>query len=151
MEEYMKSSAFVVMFMGVVSVIFAGTLTISSTAIARTLTVVGIIVDKVGDNATTFNGTKYITEGTDEEITSRYYELGTEFDKQSGIQPGDPVTFVFGNNSNVTIPYTGEYKNPGADAVLDEVFHPLGEPEDRICWFTVRQGGVIILQTHYVC
>ena len=121
-------------------------------AFFSTLTVVSIIEDRVGDNATTFNGSKYIIEGTDEEIASRYYELGTEFDRQSAIQPGDPVTFMFRNNSNITIPYTGEYKNAGADAVLNQVFHPLGEPGDRICWYTLRAStGEIIRQTHFVC
>jgi hypothetical protein len=146
-----------------VSLFFAGTLIVSPATFARTLEVRSIFMQQPGDNATAFNGTSQILEGTDEEIASQYYKLGEEFDKKTGIKPGDPVTFIFRNNSNVTIPYTGEYKNPASDYILRDILnsnatvpalddtirsivHPLGEPGDTICWIVGPD-----IQTHFVC
>jgi hypothetical protein len=128
-----------------ISVVFSATLTVSSAAFARTLTVQSIFLNPSGDNATALNGTKYILEGTDEEIASQYYKLGEEFDKKTGIKKGDPVTFMYKNES-VTIPYTGEYKNPAADELLDKVLVPIGKPGDDICWLYGED-----LQMHFVC
>jgi hypothetical protein len=129
-------------------IIFAGTLTVSSPAFAPTLTVQSIFLNPSGDNATSLNGTKYILNGTAEEIASQYYRLGEEFDKKAGIKPGDPVNFIFENNTSMTIPYTGEYKNPASDALVEtaNITIPVGSEGDTICWVSGPK-----VQRHFVC
>jgi hypothetical protein len=128
-------------------IMFAGTITVSSPAFAATLTVQSIFLNPSGDNATALNGTKYILNGTDQEVSSQYYKLGEEFDKKAGIKPGDPVNFVFENNTSVTIPYAGEYKNPASDALIENAITiPVGEQGDTICWISGPR-----IQRHWVC
>jgi hypothetical protein len=85
-----------------------------------------IFQKQTGGNKTTFNGTIYSVRhnltGTIGEVTDQYYKLGQEFDKKSRIKLGDPVTFVFRNNSKFTIPYTGNYKNPISEGFLEDIF-----------------------------
>ena len=109
--------------------------------IDQNITVLSLFVDENG----MINGTEHKLNGTKEEITNQYYKLGEEFDKKAGIKLGDPVTFMFKNNSAVTIPYQGKYKNPGAEALLNEVV-PLGEEGDILCWYYSSTR-----QTHWVC
>jgi hypothetical protein len=41
-----------------------------------------IFINPTGDNSTALNGTRYILNGTDDEIRKEYYVLGEEFNKQ---------------------------------------------------------------------
>jgi hypothetical protein len=115
------------------------------------LSIEEIFEKQTGGNNTTFNGTKYSIvhnlTGTIGEITDQYYKLGQEFDKKSGIKPGDPVTFVFRNNSIFTVPYTGNYKNPIAEDLLEDIFSPLDGP--RPCWITVETTTGLVVQRHF--
>jgi hypothetical protein len=69
------------------------------------------------------------------------------------------VTFTFRNNTNVTVPYAGAYKNSASEELLNDalngttpmaaakVIHiPIGSPGDTICWISGPN-----IQTHYVC
>ncbi|HEX7141483.1 MAG TPA: hypothetical protein VF222_03290 [Nitrososphaeraceae archaeon] len=124
-----------------ISIFFATASTVSPAAFAQNLTIFSLFVNETGG----ISGTEHILEGTNEELTNQYYKLGEEFDKKTGIKPGDPVTFVFKNNSAVTIPYPGKYKNVVAEDFLREVI-PLGGDRDFICWYYSSTQ-----QTHWVC
>jgi hypothetical protein len=47
----------------------------------------------------------------------------------AGVKPGDSLGFMFKNNTVITIPYTGEYKNPAAEQILNDVLIPLDQKE----------------------
>jgi hypothetical protein len=116
-----------------------------------TLPIDEIFEKQTTGNKTTFNGTVYTTvhnlTGTIEQITNQYYKLGQEFDKKSGIKPGDLVTFVFRNNSKFTIPYTGNYKNPLSEDLLKDIFWPLDGSHP--CWVTVETTNGEVIQIHH--
>jgi hypothetical protein len=129
------------------SLFLIGISVVPTATFGRTLTVQSIYLYPLGDNATsTLNGTRYIINGTDEQIANKYYELGEDFDKQVGVKVGDPVKFIFKNGSAVTVSYTGEYRNPASEQLLRDVLVPLGEPGDIICWTDEPD-----LEIHYVC
>jgi hypothetical protein len=98
-----------------ISIFFAIASTWSPAAFAQNLTIFSLFVNGG------ISGTEHILEGTNAELTNQYYKVGDEFDKKTGIKPGDPVTFVFNNNSAVNIPYPGKYKNVVAEDFLREV------------------------------
>lgn len=143
----------------VLSLFVVGTLGVS-VALAKTLTVTSFFLNQTGGNGTGFNGTSQTLEGTDEEIASQYHKLGEEFDKKSSVKSGDPVTFIFRNNTNVTIPYSDTYKNSASDELLNDALNGttpvdadkpevdvgLGEPGDMICWIDNPK-----VKKHFVC
>jgi hypothetical protein len=110
-----------------------------------------IFVKQTGGNKTIFNGTISRTAhnltGTIGQIADQFYKLGEEFDKKTGIKPGDPITFQFRNNSRVTIPYTGSYKNPLVEDFLKDILVPLdgGSP----CWVYLETSDGIPVQRHF--
>jgi hypothetical protein len=66
----------------------------------------------------------------------------------AGVKPGDSLGFMFKNNTVITIPYTGEYKNPAAEQILNDVLIPLGSEGDELCWIDEPDWNI---QWHWVC
>jgi hypothetical protein len=65
----------------------------------------------------------------------------------AGVKPGDSLGFML-NNTVITIPYTGEYKNPAAEQILNDVLIPLGSEGDELCWIDEPDWNI---QWHWVC
>lgn len=108
----------------ILSVFAAGTLGVSI-ASAKTLKLTSIFVNnQTGGNVTTFNGTTQTFEGTDEELASIYFNALEGYERKLNfVEPGEPVTFVFRNNTNVTVPYSGTYRISESEALLNEVLN----------------------------
>lgn len=111
--------------------------------------------------ALTFNGTSQTFEGTDEELASIYFKMLEGYEKKLHfVKPGEPVTFVFRNNTNVTVPYSGTYKISESEALLNDAINgttPLSDTNkiiniptvsysDEICWISSEY-----FEQHWIC
>jgi hypothetical protein len=145
----MKSKYFLIPIIAA-SLFIVGISAVATTTTARTLEIQTIFINPTGDNSTALNGTRYILNGTDDEIRKQYYVLGEEFNKQGNTTAGDSIMFIFKNGSTVTETYTGKYRGPGADQLIEDVTEdvtiPIGEPGDKICWVDTPH-----VKTHWVC
>ncbi len=121
----------------------------SSIVLGKTVEVRREFVTANQDNSTIFNGTTVKLKGTDEEIINRYVELGEEFDSKTGIQQNDPITFVFRNNSNVTVPYNG-YENIASMELIKEALESGSTDASGVCLLYYERDGHI-WQHHYLC
>ena len=132
-------------------ILIAVSLFVASNVFAQNLTVNSIFIDPTAASEKIPNVTTQLLKGTPEEIASEYYKLGEEFNKKAGLKIGDSVTYIYKNNSKLTIPYKGEYKTLAAEKLLEDVFIPLGGEGDDICWITISEGDKVIYQSHYIC
>jgi hypothetical protein len=114
-------------------------------ASAQNLTLSSIFVKENPDNTTSYNGTIHTLEGTDEEIIKQYYELADEMDKKLVTKPSE-VTFVFQNNTNMTIPYD-EYKSTPPEEFIDQIMSIKKLPGG--CWIW-REGPQGLQEWHWV-
>jgi hypothetical protein len=131
----------------VITLLFVVDLTLSS-ASAKNVTVTNLFVKVAPNGTTTFNGTANNLTGTDEEITNQYFELGEQFSKKVGTDSKEPVTYIFKNNTRITVPFEG-YKSVASDALIKDV---LKEPEAiRVCWMISEGRDGRIHQQHFVC
>jgi hypothetical protein len=131
----------------ILSVFATGILGVS-VAFAKTLKLTSIFVNnQTGGNVTTFNGTSQTFEGTDEELASIYFKMLEGYEKRLHFaKPGEPVTFVFGNNTNVTVPYSGTYKISESAALLKDALNGSASYSDEICWISSEY-----FEQHWLC
>jgi hypothetical protein len=62
------------------------------------------------------------------------------------VKPGEPVTFVFKNNTNVTVPYSGTYKISESEALLKDALNDSASYSDEICWISSEY-----FEQHWLC
>ena len=137
----------------ILSVFAAGTLGVSL-ALAKTLKLTSIFVsNQTGGNETTFNGTTQTFEGTDEELASIYFKMLEGYEKKLHfVKPGEPVTFVYRNNTNVTVPYSGTYNISESEALLNDALNLTTPPSDayaysdEVCWISSEY-----FEQHWYC
>jgi hypothetical protein len=106
----------------------------SALALEKSLTVESIFADKKGNGVIEFNGTSQTINGTDEQLTRKYFDLAKAFYVR---QPQNTtITFMYSNGTTTSEPFTKYDSKMQMSFFKDILSHvdPFLRPKRTDCW-----------------